>query len=945
MADLQLGSSSRATPRASQSRFFARWCCALLLSGLAACGGKERLSPPIYAPMPARDLDLEAPPKDGRLPADVTPLRYAVWLEVLPDTPGYRGRVEIELELTRPRETLWFHNRGPRIGEARVVRPQAAPLLGRVEQVSDSGLSALRLRQPVGPGKVTLELSFEADFGQRLTGLYRVTSEGKSYAFTQFEPTTAREAFPCLDEPRFKTPFELRLAVAEGARAIANTREIESRALEGGQREVHFATTEKLPTYLVALAVGPLDVVPAPDLPPSTTRSTPLPLRGVATQGRGAELAFALEQTPKLLSELEDYFGIAYPYDKLDLIAVPDFGAGAMENAGAITFRDTLLLLRPDASEGQKRRLAYVNAHELAHQWFGNLVTMPWWDDVWLNESFATWMGTRVVDKLLPEYNAKLAELTSTLGAMEIDSQAAARKIRQPIESDHDIENAFDGITYAKGGAVLSMFERYLGAETFRAGLRLYMARHRFGNATAEDLVRALAEASKRPELEAAFNSFLEQAGVPQLKLSQRCAAGQVELSLSQERYAPLGSSIERARTWQIPVCLRFPSGAGSREQCLLLSEAERTFKLDSPDCPAWIEPNSGAAGYYRVALDEPALRALLAARSALSEAEQLSLTSDLGAGMRSGRLRAELALAGWIELAQTPSRLLLDQVLGALSQVRDKLLSEAELPNYRARVAQLATPIYRKLGLFPAPGSDVPGEEKLQRAQVVRALGLEARDATLLAELAALGRARLDLGSHTRSAELPSELIDVALSAALRTGDAGVFARAQEKLLAESDGTVRARLLAALGALDQPARTSDLLKLALDPRLRVNERLPLLYGQMARRETRRAAFDWLKANEQALSAALSERHQANLIAATGGFCDEASAREVEAHFAPRAEKMPGGPRDLALALESIRLCAAVAQAQSDSARAYFAAPPPAPKLAPTQKRKVAPAR
>jgi alanyl aminopeptidase len=430
------------------------------------------------------------------------------------------------------------------------------------------------------------------------------------------------------------------------------------------------------------------------------------------------------------------------------------------------------------------------------------------------------------------------------------------------------------------------------------------------------------------------------------LTLSSRCNEGQAELTLSQERYAPLGSSIERARTWQIPVCLRFPTAEGSREQCLLLTQPSQTLKLESATCPAWVAPNSGAAGYYRAALDEPALRALLSARGALSEAEQLSLTSDLGASMRSGRLRAELALAGWVELAQSPSRLVLDQVLGALGGVRDKLLSEAELANYRARVAQLTAPLYQKLGLFPATGAEVSGEEKLQRSQVVRALGLEARDPALATELAALGRARLDLGSHPRSAELPSELIDAALSAALRQGDAAVLARAKEKLLAETDGTVRARLLSALGSLDQPARTAELLTLALDPRLRVNERLPLLYGQMARSETRRAAFDWLKSNEQALSAALSERHQANIIAATGGFCDEASAREVEAHFASRVEKMPGGPRDLALALESIRLCAAVSKAQTESARAYFAqAPAPAAKVvAPARKQKPKPA-
>jgi alanyl aminopeptidase len=927
--------------RCGQRAWKTWWCCVLLATGTWACGGrKEQLTPPIYAPLPAPAADLEGPPRDGRLPADVQPLRYALWLEVLPDQTSYRGRVAIDLELERPRESLWFHSKGARISEARVARPGAEPLPGQVEQVNEAGLSALRLRQPVGPGKVTLELSFEADFGTRLTGLYRVESEGKGYAFTQFEAISAREAFPCLDEPRFKTPFELRLVVAEGARAIANTRELEARALGEGKREVRFAPTETLPTYLVALAVGPLDIVEAPALPPSAVRDHPLPLRGVAVAGRGPDLKAALEQTPRLLLELEDYFGIAYPYDKLDLIAVPDFGAGAMENAGAITFRDTLLLMRADASENQKRRLAYVNAHELAHQWFGNLVTMPWWDDVWLNESFATWMGTRVVDKVLPEYQAKLSELNSTLYAMDVDSQAAARKIHQPIESDHDIENAFDAITYAKGGGVLSMFERYLGADTFRAGLRLYMARHRFGSATAQDLVRALAEASGKPALPTAFNSFLDQAGVPLLSVTPSCREGKAEVALAQQRYAPIGSSIERARSWQIPACLRFPGASGSAEQCLLLTDKEARVALEGASCPAWIMPNSEAAGYYRFALDAPALDALVAARATLSEAELITLANNLMAGMDAGSVRAEQALAGMITLSDRSSRLVLDQVLGALFDARDKLLSEAELAHYRARVAQVAGPVYRKLGLFPPAGAEVSGEEKLLRAQAVRALGLEARDPELYAELARLGRARLELETHPRALELPSELIDVALTAALRQGDDSVLARAKEKLVADADGTVRARLLTGIAGLDQPARTGAVLALALDPRLRVNERLPLVFGQMARTETRRAAFDWLKANEQGLSTALSQRHQADVIASVAGFCDEATAQEVEAYFGPRAEKIPGGPRELQLALERIRLCAALRAAQGESARAYFKEPPPAvAKPKPTKRR------
>jgi alanyl aminopeptidase len=917
----------------------------LLACSLCACGGKERLTAPIYAPLPAAETDPEGTPLNGRLPRDTHPLGYRLRFELDPTQASYRGSVAIEMTLDRPRESLWLHNRGPRILAARVLRPGAENLPAVLETMSESGLSALRLKQPVGPGVVQLELEFEAEFGKRLTGLYRVETQGDAYAFTQFEPTSAREAFPCLDEPRFKTPFEVSVVTAPGLQVIANTRQIGAVDLADGRRELRFAPTEKLPTYLVALAVGPLDISSAPTMAASDVRTRALPLGGAAVRGRGPDLAYALRETPKLLLALERYFGIEYPYDKLDLIAVPDFGAGAMENAGAITFRDSLLLIREDASEGQLRRLAYVNAHELAHQWFGNLVTMPWWDDVWLNESFATWMGTRVVEEVYPEYKAKLSELGFTQGAMEVDSQAAARQIRQPIESDHDIENAFDAITYAKGGAVLSMFERFLGEEAFRAGLSLYMARHRFGNATAQDLVAALAEAAHKPEVTPAFFSFLEQPGVPLVEARALCTGETTELSLSQVRYAPVGSNLARDKIWQIPVCVRFAEQAGAqpKEQCVLLRDKTASVRLASARCPSWLLPNSQAAGYYRWTLEPAALEALVSAHRALSESEQISLVHNLLAAMRSADLGAEHALASAERLASLPSRLVLDQILSMFAFVRERFLGEEGMPGYRALIGRLVKPRYQQLGLLPKAGEQLTGEQKLLRSSVVRALAFEAKDPALLRQLAALGRVHLGSAARAKQPPLPPELIDAALSAALREADEGLLTRAIEQLFAETDGSARGRLLSAISTLDRPALSEQVLNLSLDPRLRTNERLAPLFGQSARKETRAAAYAWLKLHFDAFVAVLGEHHRAEVIGVTAGFCSEDMARDVEAFFGERAPRLPGGPRELAMTLEGIRLCVALDQAQGDRARSFFVAKgdttkrpvKPAPRSAP----------
>jgi len=902
--------------------------CVLLSASLVACAPKPELTPPIQAAAPAPDYDSEIV-ASGRLPIDTSPLSYRVELEIDPDKASYGGTVTIEVNLDRPRESIWLHSRQARVGTVSVTREGGEPLAGKLEQVGESGLSAVRLGQPVGPGRVRLTLPFEAEFGAHLTGVYKAAAGGASYVFTQFEPISAREAFPCFDEPRFKTPFELVLRVPRDKVAVANTRELSSNDFERGLREVHFAPTEKLPSYLVAFAVGPFDVVAAPVLTKHVVRDRELPLRGVAIAGRGAELAFGLQETPPLLLWLENYFGVAYPYDKLDLIAVPDFGAGAMENAGAITFRDTLLLVRPDAPEQQKRTFGYVNAHELSHQWFGNLVTMPWWDDIWLNEAFATWMGTRAINGVHPEYEAELGALSATHGAMEVDSRTSARKIRQPIESDHDIENAFDAITYSKGGAVLSMFERYLGADEFQAGLRRYMDRFRFGSATARDLVRTLAEVSGESALEGAFFGFLDQPGVPELRVKLDCTSSPPALELAQSRYLPLGSTAQSDARWQVPFCARFGHPEGIREQCALIGDTSVRLPLTAKRCPSWVMPNAGAQGYYRWSLADDALDALVARRSDLSAPEQMSLANNVTAALRAGRSDLKRALGAQKLLAGSPKRHVMESALKAYWLVRE-LLDDASLPAFRAEVAKILRPAYTRLGLVPRAGAEVSGEEKLARASVVRALFGLAEDPTLTRELVKYGTPLLAPATPGKpekpagTSAIPSELLELALTATLRSGGAAAFDRAEAQLFESTDGVLRGRYLTALSYVRDAALNQRVLALALDARLRTNERLIPLFGQLGQPETRDSAFDWLRTNYDALQAQLGAHGGNDVIAATASFCSEDKAREVEAFFAPKSPHIAGGPRELLLTLETIRSCAAIAGAYGEQARALY---------------------
>jgi alanyl aminopeptidase len=932
------------------------WKLVFAAAGLLASCQRGPAGPGAPAPSPVGPSTLRAdrPPSaaapvaaaaqeaaQGRLPDGVRPLAYALQLDVDPRSPGFHGHTRIDVQLDRAVASIALHARELELarvslavpGTERVISATARALPGRQ---GENGLTELVLAEPIGPGASRIEIDYAGQLNQRLSGMYQVDSGGDRYVFTQFEPIDARRAFPCFDEPRFKTPFDLTLRVPTGQVAIANTPIRSQTELASRQTEVSFLRTEKLPTYLVAFAVGPLDVVDGPPLAASAVREQALPLRGVAARGRGPELAFALQETPRLVESLERYFAVAYPYPKLDLIAVPDFAAGAMENAGAITFRDTLLLLGSSAPEGQRRASVSVNAHELAHQWFGDLVTMPWWDDIWLNEGFATWLSARVLEEVHPEYRSQVARVAGLERAFDMDGRLSARQVRQPIASDHDIGNAFDAITYIKGAALLAMFERYLGAEAFRAGLRSYLQLHRFGSGRSSDLLAALEQSSGKP-VAAAFSSFLDQPGVPTISMELRCAAGvPPSVHLRQRRFTPLGSGIDPARRWQVPVCVRHDLGGGttrehtpSGEQCLLLDSAEADLELNQEQCPGWLFPNARAAGYYRWSLGAAELSALLEqGYASLDSGERLSLLSNAEAAARSGEQPLAPLLAVARRLGSENERELVAASLDVLQRVREALLGEPELPGYRRLVRQLVAGRQQQLGLYPAAKED--GETKLLRTELVSALAFEARDAGLRRELSLLGRARLGLARDARIDHLPSELLEIALAVAVQEGGQPVMERALAALAKSNDGIERNRLLSALGSNLNPELSSRVLEISLSDGLRTNERLSVIFGQIQARETRDAGYAWLEQHFDALVARLGNELGAQLVRVAGAFCSTAAAERARQFLAPRVEALLGGPRLLRLGLEASESCAAFADAQRRSAHEYFtnAVPP-----------------
>jgi len=865
----------------------------------------------------------EAPPL-GKLPRDTRPVHQSLALDVDPAKERFGGTTEIDLELDGSRAVLWLHGRGLAVTSAQITTAAGEQVAATWQEVDPSGVARVALARPIGPGKAKLRVAFDAPYDPQLVGVYRAKVGARFAAVSKFEAIYARRAFPCFDEPSFKAKFDVTLDVPAGDAAIGNMPIAEETRLpDGARRRVRFATTPPLPTYLVAFAVGPFESRAAA-VPPSALRAAPLPVGVVAVRGRGGDAAFAVSAAPPLIAEQERYFGVAFPYPKIDLVAVPDFQSGAMENAGAITFRDSLLLVdEKTGSLSQRIGVTKTTAHELAHQWFGDLVTMRWWDDIWLNEGFASFMATRTVRALRPELEVELDSVQRTDMVMYVDGLASARRVRQPIESTHDITNAFDAITYEKGEAVLTMLEHHLGEEPFRRGVHRFLASFAGKNATTDDLVAALAAESKT-ELAPLVSSFVDQPGVPRVTARATCEGGKGQVALEQARWLPAGSDARSDATWRVPVCVR--AGIKGRVEVACAELGARTGTLDLPGCADWILPNADAAGYYRFTLEGKDLATLRDRGLAhLSPAERLALAENVDAAFRGATLPAADALKALEPLARDAHGTVAAEPLDLFRTIDDFVVGDDLRAAFRAYVTRLYAPAARALG-WRSAAAERPWR-RLFRAKLLGFLALSVESPQALDEAARLGRRYLGLDGDgaLHPDAVDADLAGIAISAAARRGGARVFDALVAHLAASDDAPTRARILSALANVRAKELVGRALDLALDPRLRQSERLSTISPLLGSVATRDAAWAWLAAHFDALAPLLPDRYAGHLPGAAR-ICDRAHAEEIRAFFAPRVEKLTGGPRNLAQAVERATYCAAEVDAQRESARAFVRA-------------------
>jgi len=896
---------------------------------LLACAGAPPAPPP-STPPPAAAPSVAAPavapgaaehaepPPIFRLPADVRPTRERVELEVVPDRPTFRGTVQIELALAQPRSDLWISARGLSLGAGTLTAgDETVPV--RFEPDDVRGAARVVLPHPLPAGPAMLQIAFEGSFNPRLAGLYRVKSRDRWYAFTQFEAVDARRAFPCFDEPAMKIPWELTLVVPGQAVAVANAPELD-RAAAGELTRVRFRPTRPLPSYLVAFAVGDFDVVTPPPLPPNAIRKTPLQIRGLATHGRGGELGYAMKSTADLLVMLEEWFGLPFPYEKLDQLAVPDFEAGAMENAGLITYREPALLVDEAAASSAQRQNVVVDiSHEIAHQWFGDLVTMAWWDDLWLNESFADLMETKMTTAYLKDSRYDLVQQKVVHGAMFSEELSGVNPIVPVLRTEPDIFGFDYSIVYQKGGQVLEMFESFLGEEKFRRGIRRYLETHRDGNATRADLMRALAQ--EGTDLGPALTSFVEQPGVPLVHGELRCDRGAPRVHLTQTRQRPLGSPLSDGQRWEIPVCVHTPS-TGSRPDCVLLREAEGDLPLRSKTCPAWFALNADANGYYRWMLPPDQLRTLLKkGYGSLRPTERLSLANNLSAAFRSGTLNAADTLAALGPVAHDVEPSVAQEPGTVLRLVREQFLTPPERPAVEAYMRKLYGPVLARVGWTPRKGE--AGRQTQFRSWLVRYLAIEANDRAVLDRAAALGRAYLGTDGRLHPEAVDHDLVGVSLEAAGRTGDAALFQTMLQRLKAADDSNVRENLLVGLGQFRDPVLAEQARALAMQEDLRVNERGYVLAVQTLTLEQRPGSWSWLKTHVDQFAPRMPDTYVQFFAYAQGG-CGEADARDLQEGLGPHITRYAGATYTLKKAVEKTRLCGALTDKQRESARQFL---------------------
>lgn len=838
------------------------------------------------------------------LPAGAKPKKYRI--TVAPNLQDFTfwGEETVDLELRQPAAEIVLNAAELEIVEAYLVRDGKTIRPERIEVDEKAETLGLGFSSPIPAGEAALHLRFNGQLNDRLRGFYRseyTAPDGSKriLATTQFEAADARRAFPCWDEPAFKARFRISAVIPAELTAISNMPAVREAPHPSGGKIVEFEESPIMSTYLLALMVGEFEMI--------EDHAGETLVRVWTTPGKKEQGRFALDVARRLLPFYESYFGIPYPLPKLDLIAIPDFAAGAMENWGAITYREVALLVDPaHSSVATKQRVAVTIAHEIAHMWFGNLVTMQWWNDLWLNEGFASWIEYKAVDHLFPEWEMWNQFLTSDLApALSLDGLKNSHPIEAEIKSPDQINEMFDAISYSKGASVIRMLEQYLGAETFRQGLARYLARHSYGNARTDDLWTALEEVSGR-SVKAIMDTWTKQAGYPFLTVEEkRVENGHPLLALTQRRFLydrdPTKES-EDPSLWKVPVGMR--SAAAPEPFFALLEARQEILRLpEKAKLEPWLILNAGRTGAYRVNYSPemwsrfpPAIQS-----RELPVAERLGLEADAFALTRAGLMPAAQFLSFIQAYRNEREYPIWSDLVANLGWIYNRIAGEPYVEQFRAFVRDLLRPIASLLGWERKP--EEPHLDALLRGVVLQEIGYHG-EKNILEE----ARGRFERFVANSEAVHP-DIRSVVLNLAAHGGDGGAYEALREIERRTTLQEEKIRALVALTFFTDPRLLYRALELSLSAEVRSQDTIRIVSGVAANPAGRDLAWEFFKANWQEFDRRYGKGGfliMRLIESVTSHFASAEKEGEVEAFF--RSHPVPSAARTIQQSLERIRI-------------------------------------
>ena len=844
-----------------------------------------------------------------RLPQNVVPESYD--LTFTPDlaAAAFSGDETIHVRLQKPASSITLNSAEIAFTET-TITAGGTTQTATVAPDEKNEIATLTVPNAIPAGPADIHIRYKGILNDQLRGFYLSQTSRRRYAVTQFEATDARRAFPSFDEPAYKAVFRVTLVIDKGDTAISNGRIVSDTPGPGGTNHtLQFSPTPKMSTYLVAMMVGDFACIEG--------GADGIPIRACAVPEKKDLLSYALLSAENILKFYDNYYAIKYPFQKLDLIAFPDFSAGAMENTAAITYREALLTIDDKtASVDAHQAVVGVLAHEMAHQWFGDLVTMKWWDDIWLNEGFATWMSWKPVEAWKPEWHAERNEIQETGGSLGTDSIASVRAVRAKAETPAEIQTLFDGVAYGKAASVLRMVEAYVGPEVFRKAVNAYLEKHAYGNATAEDFWNQVAATSGKP-VDKIMAGFTEQPGAPMVSVKTACSGGKTQVTLSQERYFADAAKLAAGskEIWQVPVNLR-PSGAKDSAYHLLTQKLQ-TFELAG--CSSWVYANAGARGYFRSNYDHAALAQMSAGlETTFSPEERINLLGDVWAMVRVGRLSIGDYLATLEKMQAERSRAVVDVMIEHIPQIHDRLVAPADRAAFENWVRNFLRPVASDLGDTSVAGES--DDRRGLRSDVFGTLAAFGRDPQLLAKSRALADSYM-----TDSSSVDAALAGNALGVSALNGGTALYDKYVEHLKTAKTPEEYYNYFGALGQFPEASLAKRTFDFVLSPAVR-NQDLFYLSGLLGNYATQSVAWELFKTDFKAIMDKGGPGLGAGIVQVAGFFCDETLRDDSQKFFA--AKNVPGSKRVLENAKDAVNACIELRSLQQAKLAEYLKTSP-----------------